>query len=180
MEIFKAFLYFLFNRLMQISGQITQMTHTCVCITLFASRWTKNESRYACIIISYLLKHVCVFSISRAACVDESGNSTRQSVAMAGHPGAWLPAKKSQNKNGERQSAKIQIILLLFQPRKWEDKDRKLCTAKYLFSKTVPEKYCLRHFFFFFKKKPPKLLWGNRVRLARSSPVHPILFMIYF
>lgn len=99
MEIFKAFLYFLFNRLMQISGQITQMTHTCVCITLFASRWTKNESRYACIIISYLLKHVCVFSISRAACVDESGNSTRQSVAMAGHPGALAAGvKKSKQK----------------------------------------------------------------------------------
>lgn len=58
-----------------------------------------------------------MFSISRAECVDESGNSTRQSVAMAGHPGA-LPAAGEKVKMAKRQSAKIKINILLFQPRK--------------------------------------------------------------
>ncbi len=90
----------------------------CVYHSILPVGGQKNESRYACIIISYLLKHVCVCSLfSRAECVDESGNSTRQSVAMAGHPGAWLlPAEKV--KMAKRQSAKIEINILLFQPRK--------------------------------------------------------------
>lgn len=88
---------------------MTQMTHTCVCVSLYLPvGGQKNESRYACIIISYLLKHVCVCSLfSRAECVDESGNSTRQSVAMAGHPGPWLlPAKKSKWRKGNRPKSK--------------------------------------------------------------------------
>ncbi len=71
-----------------------------------------------------------MFLISRAECVDESGNSTRQSVAMAGHPGAW-PAAGEKSQNGEKAIGQNQNkYFVIPTPKIREDKDRKTLYCK--------------------------------------------------
>lgn len=94
------------------SGQMTQMTHVyqhqSVCQSVTEKR---NESRYACLIIS-LLKHVC--SISRAACVDESGNPDQTVRCHGGDPGG---CRRKSHKNGEGNRPKRKESFVIPTPK---------------------------------------------------------------
>jgi hypothetical protein len=98
----------------------------------------KNESRYACIIISYLLKHVCVCVLYLVVPSVLMNQETRPDSPLPWRGILVHGCCRRKSQNGEKAIGQNQNkYFVIPTPKMREDKDRKLCTAKYLCARKI-------------------------------------------